>query len=90
MVRVDLTIWVDLVASTLPCEIIGKAGCSPSQCGFHRQIGYCGFHAEGGALTLSGRMWMFFLQFHKGIQKVAIVFLRVDLDFGISCKGSCV
>jgi hypothetical protein len=52
IVHVELTIWVDLVAFTVLCEKIGKAGCSPSQCGFHRQIGPCGIHAEGGTLTL--------------------------------------
>ena len=56
VVRVELILGVDLLAYTLLREVIGGAGCSPFPCGFHRQIGSCGSHAEGGALTLSGRV----------------------------------
>jgi hypothetical protein len=56
MVRVELSVWVDFVAFKILCEQFGKAGCSRSQCAFHRQMGYCAYHAEGGTLTLPGRV----------------------------------
>jgi hypothetical protein len=56
MVRVELTSWLELVAFTFLCEFIGGAGCSHFRCGFHRQIGLCGTNAEGGTLTLPGRV----------------------------------
>ena len=58
MVRVELTNVVDLVAFTLLCEWIGGAGCSHFRCGVDRQIGYGETHAEGGTLTLPGRVWI--------------------------------
>ena len=53
---VQISTFPDHVAFTFLCEFIGGAGCSHFRCGFHRQIGLCGTNAEGGTLTLPGRV----------------------------------
>jgi hypothetical protein len=72
MVGVELTIWVDLMASTLFCGLIGGAVVFTLSVWISWKIGYCGCHAEGGALTLPGRVWILVIQFHKGHKTAAI------------------